>query len=90
MQLEILTPQKNVFSGKTKLEKVKKMILKDKKMMRFLDVFVLCACIAVVVVSCEDDNGECKSCTNSITNVTKEYCGDDLKEAKLLPSMTCK
>ena len=55
----------------------------------FLCALVLCAGIFVVVEACSDDE-ECKECTNSVTGEKKTYCGDNLKEAKLMPNVTCK
>ena len=51
--------------------------------------FVLCAVIAISFVTCGDDD-DCAECTNKVTNETKNYCGDELIEARLNPALTCK
>ena len=56
--------------------------------LRLAGIAVLCAGIAFIVSTCNDD--ECKKCTNSANGEVWEACDDELKEAKLLPNVTCK
>ena len=60
---------------------------------RFACIAVLCAGVAFFVSTCKDDDDDCKTCTKNAGTEEEEsrtYCGDELKEAELLPGVTCK
>ena len=67
---------------------MKRILKTNKRIFRFVCGIFIFASIVVLVAMCEDD--KCKACTNSQTNETRTFCGDDLKEAEGLPHMTCK
>ena len=56
--------------------------------LKLICALVLCAGIAILVVTCEKD--DCKTCTHNVTKEVGEFCGTDLVEAELNPALTCK
>jgi len=67
-----------------------KNVFKKKRFLNLLLVLMLFAGLGIIFSTCKKDEDECKECTNKITKETKTYCGDELAEAELNPTLTCK